>query len=378
MKKTSLIAVLLAAMLAAPVSTAAPSRVVQRDGHHALLVDGNPFLMLGAQAHNSSNFPAALGEVWAAARDMQANIVLMPVTWEQAEPMEGKFEFSFVDTLVKEAHQNKQRLVLLWFATWKNTSAAYTPAWVKPKPKRFPAMLDKTSNSEAIQASMRLLQRKHNAPWIPEIGNAEGYVRWIYPALGRGAIGIAPFSLDYFNYSSYPLGAKRTDTAMGEPFARVFGAFQPIQRQWAQSALEGSDRKPQSLELPGGWVAKLSYRQMQVGELAWDSKDERLAGTEQPGGGVAIAQVGEDEFLIVGQRTRARMEGAPGASGFMLHAEEGRFDDKSRRRREYVWNGDQVKRGLNPTAEPVMLKVTMARALKPCCYGSNSTSSGPA
>ncbi|WP_458232278.1 DUF5597 domain-containing protein [Roseateles sp. P5_E8] len=104
---------------------------------------------------------------------------------------------------------------------------------------------------------------------------------------------------------------------MVEPFARVFGAFRPIQRQSAQwafagrtrGAAEGDDRKPQSLELPGGWVAKLTYRQWQFWDLAWDSMDERPAGTEQPGGGVAIAQIGDDELLIVGQRTRVRMEG---------------------------------------------------------------------
>ncbi len=34
------------------------------DGRHALLVDGAPFLILGAQTNNSSNYPAILPEVW--------------------------------------------------------------------------------------------------------------------------------------------------------------------------------------------------------------------------------------------------------------------------------------------------------------------------
>jgi hypothetical protein len=45
----------------------------------------------------------------------------------------------------------------------------------------------------------------------------------------------------------------------------------------------------------------------------------------------------------------------------MLHAEEGRFDDKGRWQRERVWNGDQVDHGLNLTDEPTMLKIKMAR-----------------
>ena len=30
-----------------------------------------------------------------------------------------------------QARQQQVRLVLLWFGTWKNTSAQYTPEWVK-------------------------------------------------------------------------------------------------------------------------------------------------------------------------------------------------------------------------------------------------------
>ena len=63
MKKISLVSTLLAVLLALPASAAELPRLVERDGRHALLVDGKPFLILGAQAHNSSNYPAALGPV---------------------------------------------------------------------------------------------------------------------------------------------------------------------------------------------------------------------------------------------------------------------------------------------------------------------------
>ena len=36
------------------------------------------------------------------------------------------------------------RLVLLWFATWKNTGPAYAPAWVKLDNRRFPRMTNAT------------------------------------------------------------------------------------------------------------------------------------------------------------------------------------------------------------------------------------------
>jgi beta-galactosidase GanA len=541
MKKTPLLAAALACLLNAAGAAELP-RLASKDGRHALLVDGKPFLILGAQAHNSSNYPAALGPVWAAANDLKANTVLMPVAWEQVEPQEGKLDFSFVDTLVKQAREQKKRLVVLWFGTWKNTSAQYTPPWVKLDPKRFPANMDREGKpnyslspfgtetlkadkrafvalmghlkkidsvertvlmvqvenevgtyglvrdfapaaqaafeqpvpaavlarqkpklaasgswrevygdyadeyfhawaiaryigeiaaagkavydlpmyvnnalrnpldqppkpwnkdfasggptwdvidiykaaapavdivspdiynpeSEQVNANLRLFQRPDNALWIPEVGTKPGYGRFLYAMLGRGAIGVSPFGIDYFDYSNYPLGAAATDKTIVEPFERVYRMFAPIQRLWAQWAFEGrtrgigegDDRKPQQLDFPG-WTAKLTYRLGRFGEASWGGEYAKpAAGTEEPGGGAALAQIGPDEFIVIGQRVRVRMEPAAGTSGMMLRAEQGRFDDQGRWIMERVWNGDQVDYGLNLPSEPVMLKVTMGR-----------------
>ena len=119
-------------------------RIETRDGHHGLIVDGQPFLMLGAQANNSSNYPAMLETVFPVVDALDANTLEMPVAWEQVEPVEGRFDFSFVDTLLQEARAHHKRLVLLWFGTWKNTSPSYTPEWVKADTARFPRMRTKT------------------------------------------------------------------------------------------------------------------------------------------------------------------------------------------------------------------------------------------
>src|SRR6185369_13486148 len=53
--------------VATPVSGAAPlPALVTRDGRSALMVDGAPYLLLGAQVNNSSNWPASLEAVWPA------------------------------------------------------------------------------------------------------------------------------------------------------------------------------------------------------------------------------------------------------------------------------------------------------------------------
>lgn len=131
----------LAALLAVPAAAQDVPRIVSRGGKHALIVDGAPFLMLGAQVNNSSNYPAALPKVWPVIDQLKANTLQVPIAWEQIEPEEGKFDFSFVDTLLEQAREHDVRLVLLWFATWKNTGTAYAPRWVKLNNKRFPRMI---------------------------------------------------------------------------------------------------------------------------------------------------------------------------------------------------------------------------------------------
>jgi beta-galactosidase GanA len=115
-------------------------RMVEKDGRHALMVDGAPFLMLGAQVNNSSAWPAMLPKVWPAIEALHANTVEMPVYWEQFEPKPGRFDYTVLDTLLASAREHHVRLVLLWFGTWKNGSGHYMPEWMKLAPDLYPRM----------------------------------------------------------------------------------------------------------------------------------------------------------------------------------------------------------------------------------------------
>ncbi len=113
-------------------------RIEKSDGHFAMVVDGKPFLILGAQINNSSSWASTLPEVWRALDDLRANTVEAPVYWEQMEPKQGSFDFENVDLLVNGAREHHLHLVLLWFGTWKNGQAHYVPEWIKTDPQKYP------------------------------------------------------------------------------------------------------------------------------------------------------------------------------------------------------------------------------------------------
>lgn len=117
-----------------------PPQLINKDGHHALLVDGSPYLILGAQLNNSSSWPEVLPKVWPALQAMHVNTAAAPVYWEQIEPRPGQFDWTNVDALLAGARSQHLHLILLWFGTWKNGTDHYIPDWVKQDPKQFPRM----------------------------------------------------------------------------------------------------------------------------------------------------------------------------------------------------------------------------------------------
>lgn len=122
-------------------------RIVQRDGRFALLVDGAPYLMLGAQVNNSSAWPETLSSVWPAIDYLHANTVEVPIYWEQFETAPGQYDDSVLKTLLGQAREHNVHLVLLWFGTWKNGSGHYTPAWIKLDNAKYPHVVNAKGQS---------------------------------------------------------------------------------------------------------------------------------------------------------------------------------------------------------------------------------------
>ncbi len=129
-----------------------------------LIVDGGPYLILGGELGNSSASSLEYMEpIWPRWVKLNLNTVLAPVYWDLIEPVEGKFDFSLVDGLVRDARRYNLRLVLLWFASWKNSMSCYAPVWVKKNQQRFGRARDKQGRGMEILSAFSEQNREADA-----------------------------------------------------------------------------------------------------------------------------------------------------------------------------------------------------------------------
>ena len=219
---------------------------------------------------------------------------------------------------------------------------------------------------------LELYGRADNPLFVSETGNDRMYPRYMFEVLGRQGIGFAPFGMDFTGYSNYPLGAKATDESMVAPFAADYGLIAPFARTWAKLSFEGKvwgvaqpdDAADRKLEL-GRWSATVSWNEWQFGLKEWKwlgaiDKPDRAV----PDGGIVVAQLGTDEFLVTGRNARISF-GASKEQGrvkgvILARVEEGHYDEKGEWIFERLWNGDQTDYGLNFTTLPQLLRVRLA------------------
>jgi len=108
-----------------------------------LIVQDKPILLLSGELHNSTcgGFDY-MRPVWKRLAKKNLNSVIATVSWELIEPVEGKFDFMLVDSIIAGAREANLKLVLIWFASWKNASSVYVPSWVKTDYKKYPLAKD--------------------------------------------------------------------------------------------------------------------------------------------------------------------------------------------------------------------------------------------
>jgi hypothetical protein len=119
-------------------------QVVRVSGHPRLMVDGEPFLILGLQWACESCFSVEeMNPLFSHAARMGCNTAVTPLYWREVEPQPGEFDFDMLDERLAQARANGLRLVLLWFATWKNAHAFYAPDDIQNESERYPRAHDR-------------------------------------------------------------------------------------------------------------------------------------------------------------------------------------------------------------------------------------------
>ena len=136
-----------------PVETApeALPALVHKNGATYMEVDGKPYLILSGELHNSTSSSESYMEsigVWDQMKSSNFNTVIASASWELIEKEEGKYDFSSVDHIIRNARKYGLKVVMIWFASWKNGNSTYAPGFVKRNPGKYP--LVQTENGEYL------------------------------------------------------------------------------------------------------------------------------------------------------------------------------------------------------------------------------------
>ena len=181
---------------------AALPHLEKRGNATQLIVDGKPFLILGAEVHNSSSSSVEYMEaVWPQLQAMHMNTAVLPVAWETIEPDEGKFNFQCVDGLLKGARAHNLKIVFLWFGAWKNTYSSYVPAWVKTNIDRFPRVqLSDGRDTERLSpfsVAVREADQRAFAALMDHLREADGQAHTVLFIQVENEVGVIPEARDH-------------------------------------------------------------------------------------------------------------------------------------------------------------------------------------
>jgi len=213
------------------------------------------------------------------------------------------------------------------------------------------------SDSGFVREVIAAYHRPDNPVWIPEIGRSDNFAKFLFYALGEGAICFAPFGID-------PRGWNILGDEAPKAQSRNFALLAPMSREIAslnfegklKTAVEEPGQSQQELDF-GAWQATVSY-----GFPQHDGR--RPPGTSDAHGAALVAQLGPDEFLVTGMDASVSFHlpgKLPGLRMQILAAQEGSYQNgtwKSAR----LWNGDETDRGLQFHQEdPTVVRVRLSK-----------------
>jgi len=146
-----------------------------------MIVDGKPFLVLGAEPPTSapSNL-VYLKYMMKVMAETHQNTGAIAIGWSWIEPEKGKFDFKILDAAIEDARLIDQRICLVWFGSWKNGDSDFAPAWVKADQGSLPA---RTEQGRQRRRQPFRLQRRQLASGCPRVCGGDAP----YPRSGQVA-----------------------------------------------------------------------------------------------------------------------------------------------------------------------------------------------
>jgi len=212
------------------------------------------------------------------------------------------------------------------------------------------------SDSGFVHDVIAAYHRPDNPLMIPEIGRTDSFAKFLFTALGDGAVGFAPFGVDKTGWNI--LGDEPI-----KAHARNFALLEPMDREIAKlnfegklkTAVEETGQAQQEMDF-GSWQATIAF-----GFPQYDGR--RPPGTTDAHGAALVAQVGPDEFLATGVDASVNFHlpsSLPWLGMQILSAEEGSYENG-------VWkmsrllNGDETDRGLNFHQQPEVVRIKLGK-----------------
>ncbi|GHV72168.1 beta-galactosidase [Spirochaetia bacterium] len=114
------------------------------NGRKALYVDGKPFIILGLQWDCDGCYtPEDMDPFFEHGQKMGLNTASLLLYWREVEPVEGEYHFEMLDHRIEMARKHNMKIVLVWFASFKNGNLTYAPDYIRGDHKRFAKVKNK-------------------------------------------------------------------------------------------------------------------------------------------------------------------------------------------------------------------------------------------
>ena len=203
-----------------------------------------------------------------------------------------------------------------------------------------------SSDATLFRETLTAYKRSDNPLFIPETGLGKNVGRYFFYALGSGAIGFAPFGVDYTNWTI-------KDNKIPYDMADNFALFLPMQQEVARLNFEG--KLQTVVEEKGSARQTLRFGDVNATiSFGFPQSDGEVPpGTTEQQGRAMVAQTGPYEFLVTGFNASVSFSLTPLANDKaaqkqleILQADEGTYVDDTWQTTR-IWNGDQTDRGLN-------------------------------